>query len=134
MRNPLPLFIPDAPDQSWSVDFTHDALACDRCFHTVNIVDDFNLEVFSNEIELNLPSPPGIFVPNMIAANRGYPAMLHMNYGPEFILRALTDWQRSMYYDLNCSNRVSRNKTLSLSALTEHIAEKARFLSVKDVE
>lgn len=58
----------------------HDALVCGRRFRTFNVVDDFNREALSIEIDLNLP------------ALRGYPVMLRMDNGPEFISLALAEW------------------------------------------
>ncbi|MDI7988371.1 DDE-type integrase/transposase/recombinase, partial [Salmonella enterica subsp. enterica serovar Kentucky] len=54
--------------------------------------DDFNREALSIEIDLNLPAPRVVRVLDRIAANRGYPAMLRMDNGPEFISLALTEW------------------------------------------
>jgi len=42
LRNPAPLATPGALNQSWSIDFMHDALVCSRRFLTFNVVDDFN--------------------------------------------------------------------------------------------
>lgn len=56
----------------------HDALVCGRRFRTVNVVDDFNREALSIEIDLNLPAQRVVRVLDRIAANRGYPVMLHM--------------------------------------------------------
>ncbi|AGR61826.1 Mobile element protein (plasmid) [Salmonella bongori N268-08] len=53
VRNPSPLATPEALNQGWSVDFMHDALVCGRRFRTFNIVDDFNREALSIEIDLN---------------------------------------------------------------------------------
>ena len=92
VRNPSPLATPEALNQSWSVDFMHDALVCGRRFRTFNVVDDFNREALSIEIDLNLPSPRVVCVLDMIAENRGYPVMLRMENGPEFISQALAEW------------------------------------------
>ena len=75
VRSPSPLATPEALNQSWSVDFMHDALVCGRRFCTFNAVDDFNREALSIEIDLNLPALRVVRVLNRIAANRGYPAM-----------------------------------------------------------
>lgn len=56
VRNLSPLATPEALNQSWSVDFMHDALVCGRRFRTFNVVDDFNREALSIEIDLNLPA------------------------------------------------------------------------------
>lgn len=92
VRNPSPLATPEALNQSWPVDFMHDSLACGRRFRTFNVVDDFNREALSIEIDLNLPAPRVVRVLDRIAANRGYPVMLRMDNGPEFISLALAEW------------------------------------------
>ncbi|APQ81721.1 putative transposase [Salmonella enterica subsp. enterica serovar Typhimurium] len=71
VRNPSPLATPEALNQSWSVDFMHDALVCGRRFRTFNVVDDFNREALSIEIDLNLPALRVVRVLDRIAANRG---------------------------------------------------------------
>ncbi|MGQ7122743.1 integrase core domain-containing protein, partial [Escherichia sp. HC-CC4] len=57
-----------------------------------NVVDDFNREALSIEIDLNLPAQRVVRVLDKIAANRGYPVMLRMDNGPEFISLALAEW------------------------------------------
>ncbi len=92
VRNPSPLATPEALNQSWSVDFMHDALVCGCRFRTFNVVDGFNREALSIEIDLNLPALRVVRVLDRIAANRGYPVMLRMDNGPEFISLALAEW------------------------------------------
>lgn len=92
VRNPSPLATPEALNQSWSVDFMHDVLVCGRRFRTFNVVDDFNREALSIEIDLNLPALRMVRVLDRIAANRGYPVMLRIDNDPEFISLALAEW------------------------------------------
>lgn len=56
MRHPAPLATPEALNQSWSIDFMHDALVCGRRFRTFNVVNDFNRETLAIEIGLNIPA------------------------------------------------------------------------------
>jgi putative transposase len=56
VRNPAPLATPEASNQSWSIDFMHDALVCGRRFLTFNVVDDFNREALAIEIDPNIPA------------------------------------------------------------------------------
>ncbi|GAB7451559.1 hypothetical protein OUHCRE13_11840 [Enterobacter roggenkampii] len=79
-------------DQSWSVDFMRYALVRSRRFRMFNVVDRFNREALSIEIDLNLPAQRVIRILDRIAANRDYPAMLRMDNGPEFISLALAEW------------------------------------------
>ncbi|GDF93095.1 transposase [Escherichia coli] len=91
-RNLSPLATPEALNQSWSVDFMHDALICGRCFRTFNVIYDFNREALPIEIDFNLPAQRVVRVLDRFAANRGYSVMLHMDNGPEFISLALAEW------------------------------------------
>lgn len=91
-RDPAPLAVPGAINQSWSVDFMSDALWCGRRFRTFNVADDFNREVLAIEVDLNLPAARVIRVLERIAAWRGYPAKMRMDNGPEFVATSLADW------------------------------------------
>ncbi len=92
VRNPAPLATPEALNQSWSIDFMHDALTCGRRFRTFNVVDDFNREALAIEIDLNIPAQRVVRVLNRIVANRGYPLKMRMDNGPELISLALAQW------------------------------------------
>jgi len=81
VRNPARLAAPEAINQSWSVDFMHDALASGRRFQTFNVVDDFNREALAIEIDLNIPAQWVIRVLDRIVAHRGYPLKLRMDNG-----------------------------------------------------
>lgn len=73
MRNPAPLATPEALNQSWSIDFMHDALVCGRRFRTFNVVDDFNRESLAKENDLNIPAQRVVWVMDRIVVTRGYP-------------------------------------------------------------
>ncbi len=130
VRNPSPLATPEALNQSWSVDFMHDALVCGRRFRTFNVVDDFNREALSIEIDLNLPALRVVRVLDGIAANRGYPVMLRMDNGPEFISLALAEWaeQHAVKLEFIQPGKPTQN------ALTEHTVQKYSILSVQNAE
>ncbi|VEA70751.1 Integrase core domain [Serratia rubidaea] len=85
VRNPAPLATSAALNQSWSIDFMHDALTCGQRFRTFNIVDDFNREALAIEIDLNIPAQRVVRGLNRIVANRGYPLKMRMDNGPELI-------------------------------------------------
>lgn len=91
-RNPAPLATPEALNQSWSIDFMHDALVCGRRFRTFNVVDDFNREALAIEIDLNIPAQRVVRVLDRIVANRGYPLKLRMDNVPELVSLTLAQW------------------------------------------
>ena len=92
VRNPAPLATPEAMNQSWSIDFMHDALVCGRRFRTFNVVDDFNREALAIEIDLNIPAQRVVRVLDRIVANRGYPLKMRMDNGPELVSLTLAQW------------------------------------------
>ncbi|AYH08714.1 IS3 family transposase [Pectobacterium parmentieri] len=92
VRNPAPLVTPEHQNQSWSVDFMHDALVCGRRFRTFNVVDDFNREVLAIEIDLNIPAQRVVRVLDRIVASRGYPLKMRMDNGPELVSLTLAQW------------------------------------------
>src|SRR5476649_1781368 len=55
-EKPEPLAVPEATNQCWSMDFMHDQLADGRSFRVFNLIDDFNREALSMEIDLSLPA------------------------------------------------------------------------------
>ncbi|MDZ0183562.1 IS3 family transposase [Klebsiella quasipneumoniae] len=92
LRNPAPLVTPEAMNQSWSIDFMHDALVCGRRFRTFNVVDDYNREALAIEIDLNIPAQRVVRVLDRIMANRGYPLKMRMDNGPELVSLTLAQW------------------------------------------
>ena len=92
VRNPAPLATPEAMNQSWSIDFMHDALVCGRRFRTFSVVDDFNREALAIETDLNIPAQRVVRVLDRIVANRGYPLKMRMDNGPELVSLTLAQW------------------------------------------
>lgn len=83
MRNTAPLATSEALNQSWSFDFTHDALKCSRRFRLLNVVGDFNCEILAIENDLNIPAQRVVRVSDYIVANCGYPLKMRMDTGPK---------------------------------------------------
>ncbi len=53
---PQPLAVPEAINQSWSMDFMHDQLADGRSIRLFNVIDDFNREALTIEVDFSLPA------------------------------------------------------------------------------
>lgn len=87
-----PLSVPDAPNQVWSIDFMSDSLVDGRRFRLFNVIDDFNRESLAIEVDTSLPSLRVIRVLNRIIQQRGKPANLRSDNGPEFISHHLQQW------------------------------------------
>jgi putative transposase len=86
------LSVPNAPNQVWSIDFMSDTLVDGRRFRLFNVMDDFNRESLAIEIDTSLPSLRVTRVLNRIVEQRGKPANLRSDNGPEFISHILQEW------------------------------------------
>ncbi len=91
-RNPQPLSVPAALNQSWSADFMSDSLWDGRRFRTFNVLDDYNREALAIEVDLNLPAKRIIRVLDRLAMWRGYPKQIRVDNGPELISVAMAEW------------------------------------------
>jgi putative transposase len=87
-----PLSVPTASNQVWSIDFMSDSLVDGRKFRLLNIIDDFNRESLAMEVDTSLPSLRVIRVLERLIAERGSPANLRCDNGPEFISHKLEQW------------------------------------------
>ena len=80
------------PDQRWSMDFVSDAPADGRVFRTLNLVDDFTRESVAIEVDTSMGGSRVVRVLERLAAQRGLPASIVMDNGPEFTGKALDAW------------------------------------------
>lgn len=91
-RNPQPLAVPEQPNTCWSIDFMSDSLTDGRTFRTLNIIDGWNREGLTIEIDTSLPASRVTRVLDRVADWRGYPEVLRCDNGPEFISHKLAEW------------------------------------------
>ncbi len=89
---PVPLAVPTALNQVWSMDFMHDQLADGRSIRLFNVIDDFNREALGIEIDFSLPSERVIRSLNQIIGWRGKPMAIRCDNGPEYLSAAITAW------------------------------------------
>ena len=87
-----PLYVPSAPNQVWSIDFMSDGLTDGRRFRLLNIIDDYNRESLAMEVDTSLPCLRVIRVLERLVAQRGCPASIRCDNGPEFISQKLEEW------------------------------------------
>ncbi|MBV1875092.1 MAG: IS3 family transposase [Cycloclasticus sp.] len=89
---PEALNVPEAINQVWSMDFMSDALNDGRSIRTFNVIDDFNREGLTIDVDLSLPSARVIRSLEQIIEWRGKPLALRCDNGPEYISQTLKDW------------------------------------------
>jgi len=117
----LPLVMPTAINQSWSMDFMHDQLADGRSIRLFNVIDDFNREGLSIEVDFSLPSDRVIRSLDRIIEWRGKPDAIRCDNGPEYISAVTLTWaaRRGIRTD---SSQASPSKTPTSSVTTGRCA------------
>lgn len=91
-RVKLPLSIPSAPNQCWSLDFMSDALSDGRKFRVLNIIDDYNRQSLKIEVDTSLPALRVQRALEELSRVRGLPANIRTDNGPEFISHLMELW------------------------------------------
>jgi len=86
---PVPLAVPMAPNETWSMDFMHDQLSDSGTFRLFNVLDDFNREGLGIEADCSLPAVRVIRALDQIIEWRGKPKRIRSDNGPEFISQEL---------------------------------------------
>lgn len=93
-EKPEALAVPAQINQCWSMDFMHDQLADGRSFRLLNVIDDFNREALTMDIDLSLPAEREVRALNQVIEWRGKPVVIRSDNGPEYIGHTLTDWAK----------------------------------------
>jgi putative transposase len=91
-RDPIPLTVPQRPNQVWSVDFMSDTLYRGARCRLFNLIDDYNRESLAIEIDTSLRSARLVRVFERLKEERGLPDMLRGDYGPEFLGSVFVEW------------------------------------------
>lgn len=83
---------PSRPNQQWGVDFLADALARGRRIRLLTVEDTFTRETLAIEVDVSLPGERVVQVLERLATDRGAPAELVLDNGPELAGKALDRW------------------------------------------
>jgi putative transposase len=87
-----PLFVPQAINHCWSMDFLSDSLVDGRRFRMLNIIDDANRESLAVEVDTSLPALRVLRVLQRLIESRGKPQVIRVDNGPEFVSDQLQQW------------------------------------------
>jgi len=91
-RDPMPLVVPQYPNQVWSADFMSDSLYRGARFRVFNVIDDYNREALAMEVDTSLRSARLVRVFERLKETRGLPDVLRTDNGPEFLGSVFVDW------------------------------------------
>ncbi len=76
----LALTVPSGINEVWSLDFMHDVLDDGRALQLFNVLDDFNHEALSIEIDFSLPSERVIRELDQLIQWRGRPSLIRCKH------------------------------------------------------
>jgi putative transposase len=82
----------DAPNRVWAVDFQFDATTDGRPVKIVSVIDEHTRECLGGVVARSVTADVLIDELDGIAAQRGYPAVLRCDNGPELACEAMADW------------------------------------------
>ena len=92
--------MPDAPNDTWSIDFMADQLADGRSIRTLNVLDDCNREGLCIEVDFSLPAERVVRSLNQIIEWRGQPQAICVENGPEYVSGKLIEWAEKRHVGL----------------------------------
>jgi len=82
----------DAPNRVWAVDFQFDATTDGRLIKIVSIIDEHTRECLGGLVDRSITADRLIDELDRLAVQRGYPAVLRCDNGPELACGAMADW------------------------------------------
>ena len=86
------LAAPTRPNQTWTMDFLHDALAGGRKFRTLSIEYAYTREMPVIEVDTSLPALRVVRVLEKLRLERGLPERIVIDNGTEFTSKAVDRW------------------------------------------
>ena len=92
VRPAAPVALLSRPDQEWSMDFVADGLATGRAIRMLTVLDKFTRECLAIEVDTSLSSRRVTRVLEWIVEQRGTPAGMRCDNGPEFTSRHYLAW------------------------------------------
>lgn len=87
-------FCPIRPNVVWALDFVFDQTADGRMLKVLNVIDEYSREALAIDVERSIDADGVVACLDRLAAERGAPAFVRFDHGPEFIAYALADWCR----------------------------------------
>lgn len=91
----VPLPVPTAPDERWSMDFIHDQLSNGRRFRCLTLVDDFTRQCLALHVDTSIGGAGVVAVLERVALARRLPKVITVDNGPEFTGKALHLWAQA---------------------------------------
>jgi putative transposase len=91
---PVAAMCPIRPNVVWALDFQFDQTSDGRTLKLLNVIDEYTRECLAIDVARSIDADGVVTCLDRIAAQRGAPAYVRFDQGPEFIAYAVADWCR----------------------------------------
>ena len=91
---PVAAMCPIRPNVVWACDFQFDQTSDGRTVKLLNVIDEYTRECLAIDVARSIDADGVVTCLDRIAAQRGAPAYVRFDHGPEFIAYAVADWCR----------------------------------------
>ena len=78
----------------WALDFQFDQTADGRNLKLLNVIDEYSRECLAIDVDRGIDADDVVTCLERLAIERGDPAYVRFDHGPEFIAYAVADWCR----------------------------------------
>ncbi len=85
---------PIRPNVIWALDFQFDQTTDGRNLKLLNVIDEYSRECLAIDVDRSIDADGVVSCLERLAAERGAPAYVRFDHGPEFIAYAVADWCR----------------------------------------
>lgn len=85
---------PIVPNALWACDFQFDVTADGRTLKMLNVIDEYTRECLAIVVDRSIDADAVVATLDRLAAERGVPAYVRFDNGPEFVAYAVADWCR----------------------------------------
>jgi putative transposase len=92
IRPRVPMSVPTAVNERWSMDFVSDQLGCGRRFRILNIVDDYSREIVGQYVDTSISGHQVARFLDQLAETRSLPKRIVCDNGTEYTSKAMFFW------------------------------------------
>lgn len=83
---------PEAPNDTWSMDFISDRLYTGQRFRALTVVDNFSRESPAIVVDRSIMGKQVVALLEELKGRQGLPKSIQVDNGPEFVSKALDEW------------------------------------------
>lgn len=125
-------------DHVWSYDFAMDVTEDGRRLKVMTIVDEYSRECLALQMECSITAEGVVEILDMLFAERGEPAYIRSDNGPEFVAEAIKGWLaasgvETLYVEPGAPWENAYSETF-ISRLRDELLDREAFANLKEAK